>query len=53
MLGLSPPCPQAMGGGYEYDDFYSYMDFSFLDIGNIHVMRERCTLTVEKWMPAA
>lgn len=30
----------AMGGGYEYDDTYSNMDFGFLDIGNIHVMRE-------------
>lgn len=32
---------QAMGGGYEYEDTYSNIDFSFLDIGNIHVMRER------------
>ncbi len=32
-----------MGGGYEYDDFYANMDFCFLDIGNIHVMRERCS----------
>jgi myotubularin-related protein 1/2 len=31
----------AMGGGYELDEAYSNMDFSFLDIGNIHVMRER------------
>ena len=32
---------QAMGGGYEHDDNYSNTEFSFLDIGNIHVMRER------------
>ena len=30
-----------MGGGYESEDTYVNMDFSFLDIGNIHVMRER------------
>ena len=30
-----------MGGGYEYEDCYVNIDFSFLDIGNIHVMRER------------
>ena len=34
-------CPQAMGGGYELDEAYPNMDFCFLDIGNIHVMRER------------
>ena len=37
-----------MGGGYELDEAYPNMDFCFLDIGNIHVMRERynmmCTL---------
>ena len=32
---------QAMGGGYELDEAYPNMDFCFLDIGNIHVMRER------------
>ena len=32
---------QAMGGGYELDEAYPNMDFSFLDIGNIHVMRDR------------
>ena len=31
----------AMGGGYEHDDNYLNTEFSFLDIGNIHVMRER------------
>lgn len=30
----------AMGGGYELDEAYPNMDFCFLDIGNIHVMRE-------------
>ena len=35
-------CVQAMGGGYELDEAYQNMDFCFLDIGNIHVMRERC-----------
>ena len=30
-----------MGGGYEHDDWYSNIEFSFMDIGNIHVMRER------------
>ncbi|CAI8029274.1 Myotubularin-related protein 2, partial [Geodia barretti] len=30
----------AMGGGYELDEAYPNMDFSFLDIGNIHVMRD-------------
>lgn len=37
------PCTisQAMGGGYELDEAYPNMDFSFLDIGNIHVMRDR------------
>lgn len=30
-----------MGGGYELDEAYPNMDFSFLDIGNIHVMRDR------------
>jgi len=30
-----------VGGGWEYDDHYPNMEFSFLDIGNIHVMRER------------
>lgn len=39
---------QAMGGGYEYDDCYVNMDFSFLEIGNIHVMRERYTLYAEQ-----
>ena len=33
--------PQAMGGGYEHDDNYTNTEFSFLDIGNIHVMRDR------------
>ena len=33
---------QAMGGGYELDEAYPNMDFCFLDIGNIHVMRDRC-----------
>ena len=28
------------GGGYEQDDNYQNMNFSFLDIPNIHVMRE-------------
>lgn len=37
----SPLSSQAMGGGYESEDTYSNIDFSFLDIGNIHVMRER------------
>jgi len=32
---------QAMGGGYETDDAYSNIELHFLDIGNIHVMRER------------
>lgn len=30
----------AVGGGWELDDMYSNIEFSFLDIGNIHVMRE-------------
>ncbi|XP_065889704.1 myotubularin-related protein 2-like [Dysidea avara] len=30
----------AMGGGYEADDVYSNIELHFLDIGNIHVMRE-------------
>jgi myotubularin-related protein 1/2 len=30
----------AMGGGYESDDNYVNTEFSFLDIGNIHVMRD-------------
>ena len=34
-------CMQAMGGGYELDEAYPNMDFGFLDIGNIHVMRDR------------
>ena len=33
--------PQAVGGGWEYDDYYGNTDLTFLDIGNIHVMRER------------
>ena len=34
--------PQAMGGGYEYEENYVNLEFCFLDIGNIHVMRDRC-----------
>ena len=34
-----------MGGGYETDDAYSNIEFQFLDIGNIHVMRERFVCT--------
>ena len=30
-----------MGGGYEHEENYVNIEFSFLDIGNIHVMRER------------
>ena len=30
-----------MGGGYETDDAYPNIELQFLDIGNIHVMRER------------
>ena len=30
-----------MGGGYETEDAYSNIELQFLDIGNIHVMRER------------
>ena len=41
LFSLSLSLSQAMGGGYEHEDCYVNMDFSFLDIGNIHVMRER------------
>ena len=41
LAGLNVHLVQAMGGGYELDEAYPNMDFSFLDIGNIHVMRER------------
>ena len=30
-----------MGGGYEHEENYINIEFSFLDIGNIHVMRDR------------
>ena len=30
-----------MGGGYESEENYINLEFCFLDIGNIHVMRER------------
>ena len=36
---------QVMGGGYELDEAYPNMDFSFLDIGNLHVMRDRLAPT--------
>ena len=32
---------QAVGGGWEHEDNYPNIEFSFLDIGNIHIMRER------------
>ena len=32
---------QAKGGGYESDEFYQNTELIFLDIANIHVMRER------------
>lgn len=32
--------PQATGGGYESDDAYPNAELFFLDIHNIHVMRE-------------
>ena len=31
---------RAMGGGYEREENYKNIDFTFLDIDNIHVMRE-------------
>eukprot|EP00117_Sycon_ciliatum_P039260 scpid43474/ scgid29046/ Myotubularin-related protein 2 len=31
---------KAMGGGYEDEEHYTHMELLFLDIGNIHVMRE-------------
>ena len=32
---------QAKGGGYEHEDNYQNAEVIFLDIHNIHVMRER------------
>lgn len=32
---------QAKGGGYENEEFYQNTELTFLDIANIHVMRER------------
>jgi hypothetical protein len=32
---------QAKGGGYESEEFYQNTEYIFLDIANIHVMRER------------
>ena len=32
---------QAKGGGYENEEFYQNTELVFLDIANIHVMRER------------
>lgn len=32
---------QAKGGGYENEDTYQNAEICFLDIHNIHVMRER------------
>ena len=31
---------RAMGGGYEREENYKNIDFTFLDIDNIHVRRE-------------
>lgn len=31
---------QAMGSGYEFSSRYENTDLQFMDIGNIHVMRE-------------
>lgn len=33
-------CPQMKGGGYESEDAYQNAELVFLDIHNIHVMRE-------------
>ena len=35
---------QARGGGYENEDMYQNAELIFLDIHNIHVMRERQVL---------
>ena len=37
---LNAMANKAMGGGYEDEEHYSNMELVFLDIGNIHVMRE-------------
>lgn len=37
---------QAKGGGYESDEFYQNTELLFLDIANIHVMRERYFLKI-------
>ena len=37
---LPPPLPQSKDGGYESETFYPNAELVFLDIPNIHVMRE-------------
>ena len=43
-MSLNPPGPrrsaQAKDGGYESESFYPNVELSFLEIPNIHVMRE-------------
>lgn len=40
-VALSPPCLlQAKDGGYESESFYPNVELNFLEIPNMHVMRE-------------
>uniref|UniRef100_UPI003590247E myotubularin-related protein 2-like isoform X2 n=1 Tax=Myxine glutinosa TaxID=7769 RepID=UPI003590247E len=50
--GVNAIANKAKGGGYETDEGYPFVEFHFLDIQNIHVMRESLRKLKELVYPA-